>query len=90
MSQSLLEFAKQFARGRLRADDFTAAFMERWKQERDSRAACNDPPYVSECLSTVFCLADLYNSDNDREPYELDEAALRERVGEAVGPDDGR
>jgi methionine-rich copper-binding protein CopC len=34
----------------------------------------------SECLSSIFCVADLYDPDAGREDYELDDVQLHERI----------
>ncbi len=87
MSGQLYEFAKRFAAGEIPAEAFADPFMERWKQERDSAPNMDvrDSDEVSECLSTIFCLADLYNPEAEREDYELGESRLRFEVRNALG-----
>jgi hypothetical protein len=87
MSRALYEFAKRFADGEIRADVFADAFIERWKQQRDSgpHPRAEDDDEMSERLSTIFCLADLYNPEADRADYELDEFRLRSEVRKALG-----
>lgn len=87
MSDQLYEFARRFAAGEIPAEAFADPFMERWKQERDSApdADVRDSDEVSESLSTIFCLADLYNPEAEREEYELDESGLRSEVRKALG-----
>jgi Bacterial self-protective colicin-like immunity len=80
MSKQLLDFARRFALGQLSADEFADTFIERWKQERDAPGGPNDSDEVSERLSSIFCLADLYNPAGDRKEYELDEPKLRMEV----------
>jgi len=80
VSKQLLEFARQFAIGEVSADDFADSFMKRWKQERDAGGTLLDSDEVSECLSTIFCFADLYNPEAGREEYELDETKLRYEI----------
>ncbi len=86
MSGQLFDFAKRFATGEIRAEAFVDSFMERWKQERDSVSNMDvaDSNEVSEALSTIFCLADLYNPEAEREEYELDESRLRFEVRNAL------
>ncbi len=86
MSYTLLEFIRSFVDGRLSADDFVNAYMELWKIERDSDKLRVYPDDVSECLSTTFCLADLYYPESDREEYELDEEGLRNQVRKLLDP----
>jgi len=87
VSGQLYEFAKRFAAGEIPAEAFADPFMERWKQERDSAPDTDvrDSDEVSESLSTIFCLADLYNPEGEREEYELDESGLRSEVRKALG-----
>ena len=80
MSAQLYEFAKSFAAGGLPAEEFADPFMERWKQERDASTSLGDLDDVSERLSSIFCLADLYNPRADRKEYELNEEDLRGAV----------
>ena len=84
MSASLLEFAVSFVDGRLPATDFADPFILRWRGERDDGTLETDSPAVSEALSTVFCLADLFNPNDDRLEYELDDGRLRIAVCEAI------
>jgi hypothetical protein len=85
MSSHLYEFAKQFAMKLVSADDFADEFTRRWKEERDALKLTEDPAEMSERLSSVFCLADLYNPDSNRKDYELDEIQLRDKVKTMIG-----
>lgn len=85
MSKDLADLATQFAGEKLSAERFSAEFVERWKQERDDGRLLQDPPNESEVLSSIFCLADLYNPDPDREDYEFDERKLRLEVKRLLG-----
>jgi hypothetical protein len=80
MSTQLLDFARRFALSEFSADEFADSFIERWKEERDSPGAPTDSDELSERLSTIFCLADLYNPGPDRKEYELDDLRLRTEV----------
>lgn len=84
MSAALIGFAKSFVAGRLTADQFADVFMELWKIERDTSVLINDDEHTSSILSSVFCLADLYNNDTGREEYEMDELQLRTEVARLV------
>jgi hypothetical protein len=77
MSATLFKFARSFVNGRLTADEFANAFLELWKIERDSGLLRADEDRLSVCLSSIFCVADLYNPDSDRDAYELDSTQLR-------------
>ncbi|TJZ65617.1 colicin immunity domain-containing protein [Chitiniphilus eburneus] len=85
MSAALFEFARSFVVGRLSAEIFSSAYMELWKIERDRGFLQKDDSELNEKLSSIFCLADLYNPDPDREGYELDEESLRIKITQIVG-----
>ena len=84
MSMTILGLAKSFVEERLSADQFANSYMEAWKYERDSDLLQKDDPLLGECLSTIFCLADLYNPEVDRDEYELDEIQFRLRVADLI------
>ena len=76
MSISLIKFAESFIDGRLNANVFANAYMELWKIERDLGIGAQDPANLSEVISSIFCIADLYNPEPDRDGDELDEKDL--------------
>ena len=80
MSLIALEFAKSFVTGRITAQVFAEAYIELYRIERDNGLLLKDEDSVSECLSTIFCLADLYNPDSDKEEYELNDKQLIEQI----------
>lgn len=80
MSVELYGFAEKFAQKQISADEFADEYIKRWKDERDADRLNDDPDDLSEQLSSIFCLSDLYCPDNDREDYELDEQGLRNEV----------
>ncbi|HEX3656250.1 MAG TPA: colicin immunity domain-containing protein [Pirellulales bacterium] len=80
MSAELLRFATRFATGDIAAGDSVNTYIERWKSERDGGECKQDNDAISECLSSIFCVADLYEPSESRKDYELSEAGLRERV----------
>jgi hypothetical protein len=84
MSITILALAKSFSIERLTAYEFSNAYMELWKFERDSNLLQKDESDLSECLSSIFCIADLYNPEPDREEYELDDEQLRVKVVELI------
>jgi len=84
MSQELLKSAKEFLEGKTLVANFVDQYIDAWKQEGDSGLLLNDDPILSEKLSTIFCLADLYNPDEDREQYEHDEARLRLEIEKVI------
>lgn len=81
MSVVLLEFAKSFALDRLSATVFSEAYIELWKIERDGGWLIKDSSALSECLSSIFCAADMYSANGElREEYELNDEKLRDEV----------
>jgi hypothetical protein len=84
MSITILEFAKSFVAGRVSAEVFAEAYMELWKIERDSDLLRRDPGILNECLSSIFCAADMYSSDESREEYEFDDEMLKSEVASLV------
>lgn len=77
MSDGLLSFAKGFLSEKSDPEDFVEEFANRWRQERDNGISRLDGPRVSSALSSIFCLIDIFNANDDREIYELDESKLR-------------
>lgn len=80
MSILIYKLTKSFANERLSADEFVNAYMELWRIERDNKQLSQDSQDLSEYLSSVFCLADSYNPEDDRDDYEVDENGLREQI----------
>ena len=80
MSRELLWTAREYARGEVRAQDFSARFITAWKRERDNGALVADDPALSLALSDIFCAADNYDPDSDRRCEEFDDAALLNEV----------
>ncbi|WP_440778860.1 colicin immunity domain-containing protein [Pseudomonas syringae] len=80
MSLTILEFARSYVAGRLTSEIFSEAYIELWKIERDKNVLQLDDPSLSECLSSIFCAADMYEPDESREDYELDDEMLRTEV----------
>ncbi|QGG78327.1 colicin immunity domain-containing protein [Pseudomonas syringae] len=80
MSLTILEFARSYVAGRLTSEVFSEAYIELWKIERDRKVLQLDEPFLSECLSSIFCVADMYEPDESREEYELDDKMLRAEV----------
>ena len=81
MSCILLEFAKSFASERLSAEIFSDAYIELWKIERDKGLLLRDSSELSECLSSMFCAADMYCANVElREEYELNGEQLRAEI----------
>lgn len=84
MSITALALARSFSTKRLTAYEFSNAYMELWKFERDNNLLQKDESSLSECLSSIFCVTDLYNPEPDREEYELDEDQLRSKIVELI------
>jgi hypothetical protein len=77
MSEKLLALAKSFLNSEISAEIFSDGFISQWKQERDDKLKISDEPQVSEALSSIFCLADMFNPNDDCENYELDDVKLK-------------
>lgn len=84
MSYLLVEFARSFGNERLSAVAFAEAYMELWRIERDNKNILNYDERVSECLSSIFCAADMYNPDDDREEYEFDDEQLQKEINKLM------
>ncbi|MBN9357975.1 colicin immunity domain-containing protein [Herbaspirillum huttiense] len=80
MSEKLLASAKTYLNSESNSELFVSDFIEQWKRERDSGESRLDSPKVSEVISSIFCLTDLFNPDDDRGSYELDEDKLRNEI----------
>lgn len=90
MSKQLLDSVERFLQGETPVEEFVDTYSDQWRAERDSDELLADDPITSEKLSSLFCLVDLYNPDDDREDYEYDEERLRVEMqkvfdGEGVG-----
>jgi hypothetical protein len=64
---------------------FSNAYIELWRIEGDAGILQFDPRDLSECLSTIFFLADIYSPDTEAlEAGELDGCALEAEVGRVL------
>lgn len=84
MSEKLLASAKTYLNSGSNSELFVHEFIVQWKRERDSGESRLDSHKVSEVLSSIFCLTDLFNPNDDRESYELDEEKLRSEIGKLI------
>ncbi|PIT08413.1 colicin immunity protein [Snodgrassella communis] len=80
MSIIILEFARSLVNERIAPQVFVEAYIELYRIERDNNLLIKDEDSISKCLSTIFCLADLYNPESDRDEYELDDQQLIEQI----------
>jgi len=80
VSRDLLNIVSRYLKGEMSVDRFVDEYMSGWKNERDDDLLRLDEPALSEALSSMFCIADLYNKEADREGYELDEEGVREAL----------
>ena len=85
MSDALLRMARDFIQKGLPADEFTEEYIRAWHQEQDEGILKNDPPKLGEVMSTIFCLADMYNPSAVRVIGEFGEDVLRQRISETLG-----
>ena len=84
MSTELKSHIENFISGKIAANDFANNYMCKWKQERDSNLLKNDEGKLSELLSSVFCVADMYNPSEDRDEYEFNDVKLLNEVNKLV------
>jgi len=73
----LVELGRDFAEGKMDAYEFSEAICV---ERRNLYGAKNQQQSVIDCGEELFMLAEVYNPDNDRADYELDELQLREEV----------
>ena len=85
MSKDLLNIAEKFLTNKINTNDFIDKYQKLWKAERDNHLLQKDNDSLSECLSSVFCAADMYEPDNTRKKYEFNKIALKEEVARLVG-----
>ncbi|OWS74096.1 MULTISPECIES: colicin immunity domain-containing protein [Pantoea] len=84
MSQSLKSYIDSFISRDITAGCFVDTYMIKWKTERDNELLAQDDDNLSELLSSVFCIADMYNPDNDREEYEFNENQLWYEINKLI------
>ncbi|MDI3359366.1 colicin immunity domain-containing protein [Lelliottia sp. V89_10] len=84
MSQSLKKHIDRFISRDITADNFADSYMMKWKAERDSNLLVQDDENLSELLSSVFCLSDMYNPDDDREEYEFSDEQLWDEISKLM------
>jgi len=84
MSERPPAFVKAFFGSESDPGDFADEFISQWRHERDTKVSLSDAPKVSEALSSIFCLADMFNPNDDREDYEFDEPKLRLEIEEVL------
>lgn len=84
MSKDLFMVVKNFLNCEIDVIAFVDTFTSEWKCERDIGTTLTDSAQLSEALSTIFCLVDLFNPDDDRESYEFDETTLRREVSNVL------
>ncbi|MBW9398686.1 colicin immunity protein [Leclercia sp. EC_58] len=84
MNQSLKKYIDAFLAKEISADIFADSYMMKWKSERDNNLLGKDDDNLSELLSSVFCVADMYNPDDDRDQYEFDDEQLRKEINKLM------
>ena len=84
MSICLKNYIDSFLAKEITADEFSDNYISRWRQERNNSLLGKDEDNLSELLSSAFCVADMYNPDDDREEYEFDEDKLRDEIHRLV------
>ena len=88
MSEKLLASTKTYLKTGTNSEHFVNEFIEQWKRERDNGESQLDSPEMSKVLSSIFCLADLFNLDAARESYELDEEKFKSEIGKLMEQED--
>lgn len=79
------KFAERFAAGWISAQSFSDAYIQLWRVGRYFDLLTDDIPGLNECLSTIFCLVDMYEpGDESRADYELGDEGLRREVLDAL------
>lgn len=84
MSHTLILFAKSFINERLTMLEFSGAYQELWRIERDTGVLKCDENELSELISEIFILVDLFSEHENRKDYELDEQSLREKIASVI------
>ncbi|WAC71210.1 colicin immunity domain-containing protein [Roseateles sp. SL47] len=85
MSDLLLRMAKAFVDNKIEPSSFVEDYIIQWKRERDCGEGLLDSPQMSEVLSSIFCIADMFNPNEDKEDYEFDADQLRHEIGRVIG-----
>ena len=80
MSKTLQDHIRRFLARETSITVFVDQFIDEWRRERDSGELPLDAPVVSRLLSSAFCIADMYNPNDDREAYEFDEGRVRSEL----------
>ncbi|MBT2867941.1 hypothetical protein JQK19_11890 [Chromobacterium violaceum] len=84
MSNKMLVLVDDFLNGKLDAVYFAEEFPKQWKIERDQGKLLEYGDALSEFFSSVFCLVDIFNANDDCEEYELDSKGLLIGVRELI------
>jgi len=80
MSIYLKDFIDSFFEKKIKADEFAYCYMSKLRYERDSDPLSKDENHLSVLSSNIFCLADMYNPDANREEYEFNEDLLCDQI----------
>ncbi len=78
MKMQSVAIAREFCDGLLNAEEFSSRFFNAFHVERDSGALVAFDE--NEILTTIFCNVDIFNPDNERDDYEIDQVTLLKRV----------
>jgi hypothetical protein len=84
MSAHLFKLASDFVRQASDVGAFVDEYIAAWKSERDAGLLAEDEADLGEALSTIFCMADMFNPLPDRQEYEFDELRLREEIARTL------
>lgn len=85
MSKKLQSLIDDLSNQKISEIEFVERYQSAWRAERDSGAMLEYGERLSEVFSTIFCLADLFNPEDDRLEYEYGEEELRRKITELIG-----
>lgn len=78
MKMQSLIIAREFCDGMLNAEEFSDKFFDAFHFERDTGALVAFKE--NEILTTIFCNLDIFNPDEGRDDYEIDQTTLLKRI----------
>ena len=66
------------------ADEFVEIYFEQFRVERDSGDILRGDATLGEIITSIFCIADMYNPRNNRKDYEFDETRMRMEIEKTI------
>ncbi len=80
MSSNLLNLVNQFLIHEIEPQKFVDEYISLWQLERGEEWLTLNSPDMQQKLSSIFCLADMFNGEDDRDENEFDEDRLRYEI----------